>query len=381
MRISFNPSLLLLLLLTLSASASDDALDNALDKMGSAFLERNVEVLAEIFSTDEFIRRIQAKLSFSERVNESVVAGVRSSIPVVQQNLITSLVDCHLTITRIIEAAQSAKILTRCEYDDSLSYVEFELHREDDGPYQLIDWYDYTKGDHVTSSMAQNLALLLVQQGHSMRLMGLDLAPQIRRDYLHLLTLNSDGSNIEGWEEAYNKLPASLRFSRHLLVERVQITAAGQNEQYYRDALSDLEKHHGHDPRLTLILIDHYYFTDDSAALKEAFDRLNLLLGGDAALLTLKADVLKENKEYDEAAATVREALEIEPGYLNAYLSWLDISVKQENYTKAVTMIERMEKTFDLSFSKEELDQWSGEFKLFTASEAFINYQHRKAAD
>jgi hypothetical protein len=111
-------------------------------------------------------------------------------------------------------------------------------------------------------------------------------------------------------------MPDAMRFSKPMLLERIRLAARVGSEPEQRRALAELARHHGDDPRLALILAEHWLATGERDRLFESISQMKWYLGVvDPGLLRLEAECHLVLGEFASAEAKARSAIAAEPGY------------------------------------------------------------------
>lgn len=225
------------------------------------------------------------------------------------------------------------------------NYHQYFLKRSADGLVRAHDFYVFLSAERISETVRRIWLPLSVEASKTLIEKFTKPADPIMTQLQSLQTMQRMIANGQG-ELAlneYRKLPEKAQREKLFLIFRLQ--AAQQiSEVEYGAAIDDFRKHHPGDMALDFILIDGYALQKNFEKSLECIDRTNKSVGGDAFLLTLRANVLARLDRFEEAQAAVSEAMKQEPDLLDAYLSGLGVSLLQKNYAdtaRFLNMIER----------------------------------------
>jgi tetratricopeptide (TPR) repeat protein len=176
------------------------------------------------------------------------------------------------------------------------------------------------------------------------------------------------------FKSAYNTLQTLPGMKNKDIVQLLIVLVSAQvNETIYSKELSRFAKNHGKNPRYSFLLIDYYYYNKQYDV---AIDSINTLLNryqNDASLLTLKANIYSEKKEYAMAITAAKSAIDAEPDYEDAYWSNVTIALAEDNYSSAIDWLDQLEIQFNYDFDEEDFINNDVYSKLIL-SEEFSNW-------
>lgn len=266
--------------------------------------------------------------------------------------------------------------LMRIDFGEKgLNYLDFVLHKDRTGSVKIIDWHDYAQGQLLTESLRQAIFLLFPQDKTLFeKLLSVHkLNKKEVKQFIEMARLLKQQQYVE-WFEKYDALPKKLKYSRILLVRRLQMASAVGEKNQYRLALEDIHKHLGDDPTLSLVLMDYYFLTGDYRAAQKALEKLAEYTGGDAAIDHLRANVYLVQKNYSESMRYSQMAIEQDDAYEGSYWTLLEASVLAKKYQIAVSVIEQIERQFGYEFNPAKLAKIE-EYKEFVKSDAFAKWK------
>lgn len=270
--------------------------------------------------------------------------------------------------TRIVQGTPRA--LVRVDLGDrGLNYVDFFLREHEDGSWRVFDWHDYVQGQTYTDSLRMALALLVKDKPSLVsRLLGMpDLDGTSVKQFVKMGKLGQQG-DWAGWLEVYGSLPARVRDSRVLLVNRVVAAGAVGNQDEYVRAMSDLLASQGDDPTLSLALVDYFLLTGDYARAYQAVDRLDEYTGGDAALTNLRSGISLYEGDNPASVRYAREAIALDADYEDPYWNLLVAGSRAGDFKAGMEGVRGLETRFGLRLSEDQIRQ-SEDLSRLAASE------------
>jgi len=260
--------------------------------------------------------------------------------------------------------------------DEGLNYLELEVAPRD-GAIRIIDWYDYASAQNYSDSIRQALLTVLpLDRGLLDRLFdtnGVDEAAVSQ--FVELARLQRE-RRFDEWLAAYEKLPESIRSSRIMVVLRVANANSSGDEQAYREALDAAARYFGDDPRLALLLMDHYMYTEQWDKAHTAVDNLAAYTGGDAAIDGLRANVYLLTGNDAEALHWAERTVEGDATYEDGYWTRLEANVNLGHFEAAVNDLQILEHTFGYSFDAQALAEIEG-YEAFGRSDAFRRWARK----
>lgn len=340
------------------SSGNAEALKRAIHK--KVLLDRAFEGM---YQKSQAVKEVRANLSSALDEAGSIMSGILAK-------------GARLTFVRTRMVNSEHRALIRVNMGDrGLSYMDFILSKDTDGAVKIIDWHDYAQGQLYSDSLRQTLVLMLPQDEMLIRklLKVSAVNEKIVRQFSELSRLSRE-KKYELWLEKYKELPDKLKHSRIVLVTRALITSAMEYSDEYRLALKDVNRYHGDDPGLSLLLVDHYLLERDFKAAHRALDRLSDFTGGDAAIDFLRANICLAEKNYHQSTKYAQTAIRQDSNFEDAYLTLLVASVYSRQYDITVNTLERLEFHFGYEFEPDEIARLSG-YEEFSKSLLFAAWK------
>jgi tetratricopeptide (TPR) repeat protein len=256
--------------------------------------------------------------------------------------------------------------------EQGMNFFELELGRDAEGAVHVYDWYDYARGVEYTTNVRQLVGLASNDPSvieSELGASGLDAASAaLVGRYL---------KEVRSWklEESmatYDAMPPQLQHARPLMIQRVKAAALLDDEALRRRALAELDREHGSDPRLTLMLVDHYYYTGDREKLFGALDRMARYMGvRDPGVLNLQAGYEHLLGEYAAAEKSARKAIEVEPSYEPPHWLLVQSLLGQAKYDDVTRNLQLIGQRFGHDFTSES----------FADQPMYAEYAHSESFD
>lgn len=282
----------------------------------------------------------------------------------------------HLKFLKLRHKKSANHALIRIDFRDAgLNYLDLILTKDESGTIKITDWYDYAKGQLYTDSIRQALILLLPEETPFLeKLLSIDkLGGKEAEDFVDLARLMREQKYAE-WLNKYDGLSPNLKYSRILLLTRVQVASALDDESQYRLSLKELHNRLGDDPTLSLLLLDYYFYEKDFKAAHEALDNLSEHIGGDAAIDALRANIYLSAEDYTKSMKQAEKAIIQDEEYEDAYWTLLNAGILAEKYDIAVSTLKKLEEIFGYEFAPENFEEEES-YAEFVNSDAFVKWK------
>lgn len=375
-------SLFFMLLMIGSVEAGSDlkTYQKAADDLAADLNRRSSKVFVNMLDFDTIVDEALQGVSFSDKDKKDFRSGMEQAKPRLGDKIVGQISESgYAKVLRVRKDGKIARALMRLDYGD-MGYGYMDLHLQKQGKkVRIVDWYDYSLGQNYTRSLNQIVAMI----APTPTLMGriFDIATNRKSDLDNLQKFLL-AVNKQGYAEAmkiHKKLSKEAANSRMVSLILVQAASATGNDEYYREALTRLAKHHSNDPSLAFILIDHYFYKQDFNKVVSIIDSLTKEFGvQDAAQLSMKADVLVEKGDYNGAVKAARIARKLEPDLEATYWSLLSANIGARNYRDAVKAGDVLEKKFNYMLTKDNLSE-DEYYQGFLNSKEFRNWEAGKA--
>lgn len=323
------------------------------------------------FDKEAFLDRALAGIPDSREL-DAVRKGMRQGLSRIGESLLQRMNPAYeFTYLRSRMRNGNVALLYRLNLgEEGLNYLELEaVYR--DGEIRIVDWYDYATAQRYTDAVRQTLLVMLpLDRGMLDRMLGVnDVDEDAIAKFLELAQLQRERRFGE-WLEVYATLPDSLRTARTMVMLRVFNANSSGDEEAYRAALDAAARQFGEDPKLALLLVDHYLYNGRYAEAHGALDNLNRYIGGDTAIDAMRANVYLLSGDDVNALKWAQTAIDAERTYEDAYWTRLEANVALGNFEAAVSDLEILEQRFLYDFDVEALAAIEG-YEEFARSEPF----------
>lgn len=237
-----------------------------------------------------------------------------------------------------------------------MNFFELELGRSADGAVHVYDWYDYARGVDYTVNVRQLVGLA----GGDPAVIEAELgASGLQREATILVgryLREVRAWKLEASMATYDSMPPQLKRARPLMIQRVKAAALMGDDPLRRRALADLDREHGSDPRLTLMLVDHYYYTGQREKLFGALDRMARFMGvRDPGVLNLQAGYEHLLGNQVAAERTARKAIAAEPTYEPPHWLLVQALLAQSKHDEVTVALKLIGDNFGHEFTAESL--------------------------
>jgi tetratricopeptide (TPR) repeat protein len=142
----------------------------------------------------------------------------------------------------------------------------------------------------------------------------------------------------------YKSLPTELREQKTVLV--VHLKAAQSDDAEYSAALATYRRLYPTDPGVDFLSIDYHVLKKNYDEAIRCVDKVDMVVGGDPFLLTVRANVLAEAGRFEQARTASEKAIEQEPELKEGYWSRISVALKEKNHADTLKWLKRVvEKT------------------------------------
>lgn len=323
---------------------------------------------------------IKAKRAVEEGFTEGFVSRAQrgdDGLPVTLVNAINE--GGSLTPLQVIPGERHPIVRSRLlTAEGSLSYLDFYLARRADDSIRVVDVFPHAVGEAVSQTVRRFYLSVVAESERSVidRLTGKEQAFITHLPTLSEMTIDLQARRYEEVLTSYRSLPKELQDERVYLVLR--FTAAAEiDEDDYVAAMDDFFRLFPNDPSANLFLIDHSYLQGKFDETLAAIDRLDEAIGGDPYLLVLRAGILMELGNLEEARAILGLALERDPRMIETFWVLITLSLLEEDYDETVQLLDLIASEFEMVFNDlTELPEYAG----FVQSPQFADWQARQPA-
>jgi tetratricopeptide (TPR) repeat protein len=335
----------------------------------AAFMQR--------FDRNDFANRVVEEMHVAPARHAMASAFARRAAGKMGQVVVSKLGQAgQLKFLRLQPAGRHAPrgavtSLFRVDFGDKgLNYLQFQLQGRTPDRIRVVDWTNYTTGTSASEGMGDLFNLMLgpdpmpatgagqgagARAGNRWVLMGF-LSAARKGHYETALSL-------------FDALPQWMQRDRYLQINRME-AAKEVGGDTYRRVLAELVRNYGGDTRMSLSLVDYYIFTKDYARAHALIDQVSKMIGGDAALEALHANIDYRAGHMKSAIVHCRRAIQEDPDYEDSYWTVLNVLVKERHYQDAVLVLRILHSKFRHRLDPKAVAKVAG-FTEFAKSEAF----------
>lgn len=255
---------------------------------------------------------------------------------------------------------------------EGIAVIDLVLSKGPGGGMRVTDFYNHAVGGSMSEMARQAAAPMLGsldRRFFSRLLNGAALShaelSKVIAFYEKVGKRDSAGALAE-----YPGLPASIREGHMVTTAYLALLQQGPDEKAYQKALKEAATRFK-SANFQFMLVDLYFFEKNFVQAIACVDTILEAVGVDAALLTLKATLQKENGDLPTALATLREAMADEPDCEYAHISGLPIFLDAKDYKGVRDSLLALEKTGKYDFKKVMGDPQWADFKKSPESAAW----------
>ena len=284
--------------------------------------------------------------------------------------------DGYAKLLRIDARAGEGHCLVRLGYgDNGYGYMDWVMRADQDGRLRIVDWFDFSTSQQYTDSLRQLSVLLAPNPTMLGKIFDIASGKAERaKPVVPMLQALGKHEYARSYE-LFAALDEELKRNRILSVIAVSAANRSQNDAYYRAALAHLDKHHGGDPTLVFLLIDHYFYTHQYDKLLRAIGSFEKYVGvEDAALLSMAANSHLMNGNADNAIAAANRGIRIEPELASNYWILVTAYNRTKRFDRLIDAAGRLRRQFGLDLKPAAFEK-DPDYKEFVRSVEFRRWK------
>lgn len=328
------------------------------------------------FDLPSLMKRTLDGIEVSAKIRSEVESGMLASVPKTRKSIAAQWSSGRARFLRIVDTEDGTVAKIRIDLENGgSSYLDLIPEMTPKGKVGIRDINNRSVGMLISESMRQALATILPKDqgltGTFAKIFGAtdsdETSVKQAQEFMDAATKNPNRAPA-----LYEKLPLALKKVRGIYAIYLQVSQGAEEE--YKKALEAGKKYFPKDPSLQFLLVDHYYLAKDFAAANQCVEDTMKALGEDGNLWSMRANLFKEMKQYDEADEAYLKSIAIEPDIMNHHSIGAQIAVNRSDYAEAVNRLKVGNKAIDdfIVFSKDvspELDAFidSDEYKAYHA--------------
>jgi hypothetical protein len=258
-------------------------------------------------------------------------------------------------------------------------HMSFLLALDSLGSPRIVDIYTMSAGEPSSAVLRRMLLPVLASDARSVlaRLSGKDAA---FTEHVQTLIEIQKAAAQQRAREAFalfDRLPASLRAERWLMIQRVAV-ARQLDDATYLSAIEALHRAHPDDPATGVHLIDGYLLAQRHDAALEAVTAVEKGSIADPFFDVTRANILLAAQKLPEARAAAERAILAEPTLLDAHWAKVAATLRQRDFSATTGALLDMHERFALSYALDGVPDYadyvaSEEYARLLASLALAN--------
>lgn len=236
------------------------------------------------------------------------------------------------------------------EESGGCNFHHWYLAKDSNNKVICVDLYIYMAGQTLSETFRGLLLASLPHIKPSMmdRLSGKSKAfaeqGELLTEFFQLVK-TGQGDRVDA---LFKQLPAELQKEKSIQIQRL-VSLANVSDDSYLEAMEDYLAAFPNDPSCKLISLDMLVMKEEFPKASQSLDDLIEMIGEDAHLYALKANINKVDKKLDEAVTAARKAIAIEPGYEFAYWVLLEIFMEQQDFAACADTVQKMSEQFQVT--------------------------------
>lgn len=348
-------------------------------QFAEALNAQDMDALTAVFDANSFVAHVLDLAEITGKTRESAEQGMRAQMAQRTFNgwmQVLENTQGEATFRRVIRVDNQPRALILLDYEDEgLNYLEAIV---DANTGRIVDFYVHHSGEILSHSLAKAIALMMPESTNVFkRLLGVkDIDSQAAEIFIKAGEFQRGGDPESALKEML-KLPREMQNSELISIMKVTF-AAMISEDSYANQLRLLDRHHGDNPALFFILMDHYLNEGEYDRGLAGLANLQRRFGGDAALSFLQAIFGHSKNDLEAATTFAQKAIEQDPAELDYY--WFLSAVYNDSgkYTELVDLFENMAVDFELEFDLTVFEE-DADYEGFVASAAFKAWKAKLA--
>lgn len=251
-----------------------------------------------------------------------------------------------------------------------LDYWRMEMTAGKTGDVRIVDWINYATGAAVSRGMADVFTLMLGDDPKSQATAGHGQSAQPSNRWVLVGFFAAfRKARYQTALMLYDELPQWMKRDRYIQIARLRAAKAVGSSKY-QEMLSDLAKTYGSDKRMSLALVDHYIYAKNYARAQTMVDRVTKMVGKDAGLDGLHANIAYRAGHFRRAVRYCRRAIREDPDYEDTYWTLLNTLVADGHYDDAVLVLRILDGKFGHTLNVKAVKHMPG-FAGFTQSRQY----------
>ncbi len=276
---------------------------------------------------------------------------------------------------RVVERAGESRALFRIAHADGgvPEYVAFVLETDEEGAAVAVD-IDVVSDGGPSSARLRRFFMGLAASATKNLAEKLRGSDKVRANHLKDIEAAEEGFRAGQNAQALEKLkmlPQEVRDSLDVVLLSLNV-ARSVSEQDFRATLGDARARLPHNAAVELIALDHFVLTNAHDEAHRAVKEVALAIGGDPYLDWIDGTIFESAGDLESARTACLRAIGADATLEDAWWTMLSLAMRQERYTEAVALLEKMAKHFEIDWNAFELAPAYADFLASEAGRAWL---------
>ena len=239
--------------------------------------------------------------------------------------------------------------------EEGMAYYNFHLTKTKKG-IQIVDWRDYSSGLLLSDALSQVIIMMAPSSSVLERIYdGISGTAKERNKLMEAISA-AVKKDYRQYIKHYKKLNLSTRKNKIFCVIAVQLAMESDDDETYMWSMENLERFHGNDPSVSMLLIDYYYMKNEFAKVDEKMVQLQQKVGDkDSAIWWFRSEIAKTLGNLSKALDFAKRGIKAEPLYEETYWTLLDCYIVLKEYKNAAEMANKIENMFNVEIDDNSL--------------------------
>ena len=231
-----------------------------------------------------------------------------------------------------------------------------------------VNYHDFTLSKYKNGVKASSLFVFLSGEllSETMRRLLLPAVAEQNKNWLHKLT-TSESDYVKHFDKvqrmisefrsnshaaaltAFYSLPPEVQKEKAFLLIRYQAAVNVSDDEIFK-ALQDYRKYHPKDVCLDFLLIDYHLLKKEFDKSLSCVDRLDEAVGGDGYLNLLRANILFEKGQKEQALEKMQQAIGASPTVIDAYWGMLELAMNLQDHPLTFQTLKQIEENFEMEW-------------------------------
>jgi len=339
--------------------------------------QRDVNAFIGLMDFSEFSSRVASKMSDSENWRKDFVKSFSQRKPEIIGSILQILdkTQTQAKYIKTIPGGDGMHALVRLNMgDEGYDYWELEMRRNHANSVVLVDWYQLSTGQMISTSVGAITNLMSEpSSGLFEKLFGKKkFDPKLLTLLKNMNAAVKSGEYKKAMVE-FEKLPDEIKLNRVMCSIAINIASLSNDDELYKLMLSRLQANHATDPSAAFALLDYYYYQKDYDAALNNVSIIEKRIGIDGLTYLLRANIYLIKKDYTKSMEMANQAIALEPDFEDAYHTLSMLYIKLGRFKDAIEIFNILGDQFGYEFTRSTFED-NPELTQFVNSKEFNNW-------